>query len=137
MRDVRFYLAAAKRQQSQGKPRLCKQNVPAIPEWWTPKLDEINDVSSFGDVFQCYRWRQLYVINPPYEFSIAVPKTTASLAAWTRGGGKLRLSGATRPIAAMDFRRSKAGSTSCLSFGRGGKTGLESSQWLCSSCGTP
>ena len=95
--------------------------VPAIPERLTPKLDEVNDVSSFGDVFQCYRWRQLCVINPPMNFSSASPGTTASPAAWTRGGGRLRLSRAARPTAAMDFRRSNAGSTSCLSCGRGGQ----------------
>ena len=45
-----------------------KTQVPAIPEQLAPKLDELNNVSSFGDVFQCYHWRQLCVRNPPYEF---------------------------------------------------------------------
>ena len=67
----------------------------------------------------------------------AVPRTTASPAAWTSGGGRFRLSRATRPIAAMDFSRTNTDSTSCLSCGRGGKTGLGSSQWLCSYCSTP
>ena len=48
--------------------RANKMQVLAILEWLTPKLDEVNDASSLGSVFQCYRSWQLHVINLPHEF---------------------------------------------------------------------
>ena len=92
-----------------------KMQVSAIPEWLTPKLDEINDVSSFGDVFQCYRWRQLYVINPPYEFFQCLTQNNGIAGSMDQRGRQLKVVGAARPIAPIHLRMSNTSSTSCLS----------------------
>ena len=95
-----------------------KMQVLAIRKKLTPKLHEVKHVSSLNDIFPCYHWRQLYVTNPRMNFSSAVPNTTPWWATWAKGAA--RFLKAARPTAAIDFKRSTAGSTTCLSCGRGG-----------------
>ena len=65
-----------------------EMQVPSIPEWLKPKMDEINDVSSFGDVFQSLGgdYQRSSCDHPP-QLSVKTCRGGGGVAGEGRGGG--------------------------------------------------